>query len=56
MLAKIIPQQIKVDTSDVIRGSFGDMEALRKEIKRRGLDLNRLLNEATKQQPSQSNK
>jgi hypothetical protein len=44
MLAKIIPMQVRVDTQHVIRGRFGgDIEALRAEIKRRGLNLERFL-------------
>jgi hypothetical protein len=44
MLAKIIPMQVRVDTQHVIRGTFGDdITALREEIKRRGLNLERFL-------------
>jgi hypothetical protein len=43
MLAKIIPMQPRVDPQHVIRGSFGDLDAIRAEIKRRGLDLERFL-------------
>jgi hypothetical protein len=43
MLAKIIPLQGYVDTQHVILGSLSDLDAIRAEIKRRGLKLERFL-------------
>jgi hypothetical protein len=43
MLAKIIPMQPRVDPQHVIRGSLGDLDAIRAEIKRRGFNLERFL-------------
>ena len=43
MLGKIIPMQGRVDTQHVNLGSLSDLEAIRAEIKRRGLKLERFL-------------
>jgi hypothetical protein len=55
MLAKIIPNQVRIDTTPVIKGTIGDLDALRAEIKRRGIDVQRLLDGPPKQIEAVSN-
>jgi hypothetical protein len=43
VVGKVIPRQVYVDTQNIIRGSSQDLQAMRDEIRRRGIDVHRML-------------